>query len=57
MANEEWRLTKTNFLVVSDTGTGLLCQDFFGVKEHTSLLLEGSLSLNMLIRDIKALLT
>ena len=49
----EWRLTKTNLLVVSDTSCGLLCQEFFGVKEHTSLLLEGSLSLNMPIRDIK----
>lgn len=39
-------LTETNLLVVSDTSCSLLGQDFFGVKEHTSLLLEGFLSLN-----------
>ena len=40
------RLTETNLLVVSDTSCGLLGQEFFGVKEHTGLLLESSLSLN-----------
>jgi len=39
------RLTETNLLVVSDTRCGLLGQEFFGVKEHTGLLLESSLSL------------
>ena len=38
-------LTETNLLVVSDSGCGLLGQDFFGVKEDATLSLEGSLSL------------
>ena len=40
------KLTETNLLVVSDTSCSLLCQEFFGVKEHSGLLLESSLSLN-----------
>lgn len=38
--------TKTDLLVVSDSLCGLLCQEFFGVKEHIALLLESSFSLN-----------
>ena len=38
-------LTETNLLVVSDTSCRLLRQDFFGVEEHSGLLLERSLSL------------
>jgi hypothetical protein len=45
------RLTETNLLVVSDTSCGLLGQEFFGVKEHTGLLLESSLSLHSKLRS------
>jgi hypothetical protein len=41
-------LTETDLLVVSDTGSGLLGQKFFGVKENATLLLESSLSLQRL---------
>ena len=46
-------LTKTNLLVVSDTSCGLLCQEFFGVKEHSGLLLESSLSLHKGTRGLE----
>ncbi len=36
---------ETNLLVVSDTWTGLLCEQFFAVKKNVILFLEGSLVL------------
>ena len=47
-------LTETNLLVVSDTSCGLLCQEFFGVKEHSLLLLEGSLSLYVTNEEVNS---
>ena len=41
----EMLLTKTNLLVVSDSLSGFLGQEFFGVEEHIILLLESSFGL------------
>lgn len=39
-------LTETNLFEESNTGGRFLCLKFFGVKEHTFLLLESLLSLH-----------